>query len=75
MGGVSDSGFTELSVIPQADVQKTVRKYACRNGGISASRFTDYQLTCQHIWRRQSRNLLPEMVGWIFLPADLLTVS
>ena len=27
------------------------RKSACRNGGISASRLTDYQLLCQQNWR------------------------
>ena len=42
---------------------------------MSAGRFTYYQLVSQHIWRRQTGNLLAQMVGWVFLPADLLTVS
>ena len=42
---------------------------------MSAGRFTYYQLASQHIWRSQSGNLLAEMVGWVYLSADLLIVS
>ena len=43
-----------LSVSQPAHLEETDRKSAGRNGwkGISASRFTDYQLLCQQIWRR-----------------------
>ena len=62
-----------------ADLEETVRKSACRNGGqvflpaanlpekmgdISADRFTDCQLICQQIWRHWGN--LPAKMGVFF---------